>query len=329
MTSIRNTATAIAVLAITLSACSGAATSTPAPATVAPSTTAPVAPSQAASVAPSLAASVPAASIIPLPSGALVFPNKLEICADLPYPPQVFFDANGNPTGSDPEIGAQIASRLGVTSQIVNSVFDTIIAAVTSGKCDLIIGAQNITNARVKQIDFIPYYWAGEAFLVAKGNPDGIKTLNDLCGKAIAVETGSAEIDNLNGTGDYAGQGLSAACVKAGKPAINVLPFSKDSAALLALQAGQVAAHFTDSPVAGYYAEQHPDQFELSGLTIGVALEGIGIPKNNTGLRDAVQAALVSMINDGTYLAILKKYGMEAGAVTVADAMTINKIASR
>jgi polar amino acid transport system substrate-binding protein len=326
MRSLRTAAAAIAVLAITVSACTtAAATPSPAPASVAPPV-ASAAPSTAASVAPSPSASAAAvASIIPVPSGQLVFAGKLVICSDIPYPPQEFFDANANPIGSDIEIGQEIAKRLGVTPVIQNSVFDTIIAAVTAGKCDIIISAQNITSARIKQVDMIPYFQAGQSFVVAAGNPLGIKVQNDLCGKKIAAETGTTEVDYLQGTGGYKGQGLSAACTKAKLPVINVKPFGKDSDALLALQAGQVDAYFADSPVAGYYTVQHPDQFALSGLTLGVALEGISVPQNNTGLRDAVQQALVAMINDGTYLNILKKYGDESGAVTAADAMSLNK----
>ena len=139
----------------------------------------------------------------------------------------------------------------------------------------------------------ITYFQAGQSFLVAKGNPQNIKTQQDLCGKAIAAETGTTEVDYLNGTGDYEGQGLSSEqCTKAGKAKISVKTFEKDSDALLALQGGQVDAYFADSPVAGYYAIQHADAFELSGLTLGVAKEGISVAKDHPELRAAVQRAL-------------------------------------
>jgi polar amino acid transport system substrate-binding protein len=329
MRSLRTAAAALAVLAITVSACStSAATSAPsaAPASVAPaSVAASTAPSTAASTAPSAA---PSSAVIPLPSNAtLAFVGKLVICSDIPYPPQEFFDANAVATGSDIDIGGEIAKRLGLTPVIQNSVFDTIIAAVTGGKCDMIISAQNITADRIKQVDMIPYFQAGQAFVVAAGNPAAINATTDLCGKKVGAETGTTEVDYLQGTGDYKGQGLSAACTKAGKAAINIKSFGKDSDALLALQAGQVDAYFADSPVAGYYTVQHPTQFALSGIApLQPAFEGISIPQSNTGLRDAVQAALVAMINDGTYLTILKKYGDDTGAVTAADAGTLNKL---
>ena len=151
--------------------------------------------------------------------------------------------------------------------------------------------------------------------MVAKGNPQNIHTQQDLCGKAVAAETGTTEVDFLNGTGDYQGQGLSAQCTKAGQPKINVKTFDKDSDALLALRGGQVDAYFGDSPVAAYAVTLNPDAFELSGLTLGVAKEGISVAKDHTDLRAAVQKALSQMVNDGTYLKILQKYGVESGNV--------------
>jgi polar amino acid transport system substrate-binding protein len=247
------------------------------------------------------------------------------ICSDIPYPPQEFFDDSGNPVGSDIEIGQEIAARLGLTPQIENSVFDTIIAAVTSGKCDIIISAQNITADRVKQVDMIPYFQAGQSFVVAKGNPAGIKTQDDLCGKSVAAETGTTEVDYLKGTGDYEGHGLSAACQGKGKAAIDIKEYPKDSDALAALISGNVDAYFADSPVAGYYTVQQPDKFELSGLTLDQAKEGISVPKDKNALRDAVATALKSMMDDGTYDQILQKYGVQDGALKSSDVVPVTK----
>ncbi len=318
----RRSAALIAVVLFALGACTASPSTSPsAAASVAPSNPPSVEPSASASTAVSPSPSV----IANVPKDQLIFADKLVICSDIPYPPQEFFDDQGVAIGSDIEIGQEIAKRLGLTPDIQNSVYDTIIAAVTGGKCDIIISAQNITADRVKQVDMIPFFQAGQAFVVPKGNTKAIKTQDDLCGKAIAAETGTTEVDFLNGTGDYKGQGLSAACQKKGLPAITVKEFAKDSDALLALQSAQADAYFADSPVAGYYTVQHPDQFELSGLELGVALEGISVPKDKTGLRDAVQQALVSMIDDGAYGSILKKYGDESGAVTSDIAKQLNK----
>ena len=311
---------------VVLGACSAGATATPT-ATPAPTGTPTATGTPSGSTAPTATPAASATPIATVPDGQTIFTGKLVICSDIPYPPQEFFDAQGNPIGSDIEIGQTIAQRLGLTPEIQNSVFDTIIAALQGGKCDIIISAQNITSDRVKQVDMIPYFQAGQSFVVAAGNPEGIKVQDDLCGKNIGAETGTTEVDYLNGTGDYKGQGLSAACVAKGKAKITVTSFAKDSDALLALQTNKVDAYFADSPVAGYYTVQHADQFALSGLTLGVALEGISVANDDahSGLRNAVQQALISMINDGTYLQILKKYGDDAGAITADVANQMNK----
>ncbi len=322
MRSLRTAAVAAATLAIVLSACTAAASPSAVPPTAAP-TVAPTA-AASASAAPSVAPSASptaAPSTIPLPSGAaLTVAGGLAICSDIPYPPLEYFDPNAKPIGSDIEIGQEIAKRLGLNAVINNTVFDTIVPALIANKCDIIISDQNITADRVKQVDMIPYFQAGQSFVVAVGNPAGINTTDDLCGKKVGAETGTTEVDYLAKT-------LSPACVTKGKPAITSKSFGKDSDALLALQSGQVDAYFADTPPAAYYTIQHPDQFVLAPIPpLAPAFAGISVLKSNTGLRDAVQQALLSMVSDGTYLAILKKYAVDSGALTAADISTVNKI---
>jgi polar amino acid transport system substrate-binding protein len=320
----------IAAAAIVASACSTAgATATPTltplvtPTPMATPTAAPTpaaTPTPASTPSPTATPTAAPTLVATVPADALVDPGHLTICSDIPYPPQEYFDAQGNPTGSDIDIGTEIAKRLGLKVAVQNTVFDTIIAALQGNKCDIIMSAQNITPDRLKQVDMIPFFQAGQSFVVAKGNPDGIATTTDLCGQAVGVETGTTEADHLNGTGNYkTSGGLSQACTAAGKQAIQVKPYEKDSDALLALQAGKVAAYFTDSPVAGYYVTQHPDEFELvANLTLDPVKEGISVIKGSSGptqLETAVKAALQSMIDDGTYLQILTKYNVQSCAV--------------
>lgn len=303
-----------AVALLVVAACTSGATPSPTSAPTTAPTTAPASTEASPTPVPSPTA------VATVPENQLIFAGKLVICSDIPYPPQEFFDAQGNATGSDIDLGFEIAKRLGLTAQIENSVFDTIIAAVTGGKCDIIISAQNITPDRVKQVDMIPYFMAGQAFMVAKGNPKGINTLDDLCGKSIAAESGTTESFYVLGTDQYKGAGLAKACTEKGKAAPVLKQYTKDSDSVLALQAGQVDVYFGDVPVVANYVSEKPDQFELSAIPpLAGIMEGISVPKDKTGLHDAVKAALVSMIDDGTYLTILKKYGVEGGAIKSSD----------
>ena len=302
-----------------VSACGSSTASPGASGSAGPSgTAAPTAPTAATSPTaptPSALDSAAPTAIANVPSDQLVFPGRLLICSDLSYLPQEYYETNGNPAGSDVEIATEIGRRLGLAAVFVDTVFDSVVAALDAHKCDIIVSAQRITAARKKQVDMITYFQAGQSFLVAKGNPQNIKTQQDLCGKTIAVETGTIELAYLNGTGDYEGQGLSAQCTKAGKARISPKIFEQAEDALVALQGGQADAYFADSPLAAYFVVLHPDALEFSGLTLGVVKEGISVGKDHPDLRAAVQRALSSMVNDGAYLEILQKWGQEAGNV--------------
>ncbi|MDQ2854560.1 MAG: ABC transporter substrate-binding protein [Chloroflexota bacterium] len=266
-------------------------------------------PSQAAaSTAPSQVATVP--------EDQLVLAGNLFVCIDVPYPPQEAFAPDGTIIGSDPDIATEIAKRLGLQAHFVNTVFTVIIPALDGNKCDIIVSAQNINADRLKQVDMIPYFKAGQSFVVAKGNPKHITSQDGLCGNTVAVQNGTTELDFLQGTSDFAGKGLSDACVAGGKAAITIKQFDKDNDALLALQSGTADAYFADSPAAGYAVENHPTQFELSGVTLEVAIEGISVAKNHTTLRDAVKTVLLSMISDGRYGEILTTWGVTDGGLT-------------
>ncbi len=305
-----------------------ATTAPPSPTVAPPTATSTTAPTAVPTVAPPTNTPVPTATATPapvasIPADKLVQKGHLLICTDFPYPPQEYFDDNGNPQGLDVEIGTEIANRLNLKVQFVNSVFDTIIAAVTSGKCDIIISAMNITADRQKQVSMIPYFQAGQSFVALKGNPQNINGWQDLCGKSAAAESGTTEADYLQGVNDYKGKGLTQMCVQKGLKPITVVVTQKDTDALQQLQAGKVAVYSSDSPVAAYYTVQHPDLFQVVGQPLEAIAEGINMPCGQadctkaplTEVGSAVQAALKSMMADGTYTKILTKWNLTSGAV--------------
>jgi polar amino acid transport system substrate-binding protein len=303
-----------AAAALIVGACSSSASPTPAP-TAAPTPTPTAMETAMASEAPTTAA------LPTVPADQLIKAGTLTVCSDTSYPPQESLDANNDAIGSDIDLITALAQKLGLSVDVKTTNFDTIIPALTGGTCDIIVSAQTITTERQAQVDMIPYFAAGQSFVVLKGNPENIKTQDDLCGKTIAAQSGTIEADHITGGGSGYDQttGLSPLCVAAGKPAITLKTYTKDTDALQALQSGIVVAHFTDEPVAGYEVAQSNGAFELSPLTLERGVEGISVTKNHTALRDAIKATLLAMIADGSYMQILTKWGVESGAVTAAD----------
>lgn len=262
------------------------------------------------------------ATATPAAADQLIKAGTLTVCSDTSYPPQESLDSSNNAVGSDIDLAREIAKRLGWTLEVKSTVFDSIIPALQGGSCDVIISAQTITAEREAAVDMVPYFAAGQSFVVAKGNPDNIQSIDDLCGKAVAAEKGTIEADHIAGTGSGydSTNSLDANCKTKGKQDITLQVFDADTAALAALSAGTVVAHFTDEPVAGYEVVNGAGKFELVGaMTLERGAEGISVPKNKTALRDAIKTTLLAMISDGTYTTILTKWGVQSGAITAAD----------
>jgi polar amino acid transport system substrate-binding protein len=301
---------AVALLA---GACSGSSTATTAP-TAAPTTAPTAAASAAPSSAPSAAASA-AASTAPS-AAAVVAParikaaGKVVFCSDISYAPEEFYAADGTTAqGSDIDIANQIGKYWGVSVEIDNTSFDSIILALTSSKCDLIISGMNDTPDRAKQVDFVDYLKVGQGLLVPAGNPKGIHTLEDLSGKSVAVQKGTTNYDALVAENKT----LQAA----GKAQIDIQVFTQDTNAFQQLALGRVDAYSTDSPVVAYYNSlpANAGKFEIGGTPIAPAPIGIAMRKDDTGMKAAVQAAVDQMYADGSLKAILAKWGMTDAVV--------------
>ena len=177
--------------------------------------------------------------------------GKIVWCSDITYPPEEYYDGT-TPKGSDIDTGNEIAKRLGVSAEFVNTGFDGIIPALVGKKCDAIISGMNDTEERAKQVDFVDYMSVGQSFMVQKGNPAGINTLDDVAGKTVSVEVGTSNADFLTAKSDE--------FTKAGKKAINIQVFPKDTDAANALRTGKVDAYFGDAPVVAYYVKTARDR---------------------------------------------------------------------
>ncbi|MDQ6793969.1 MAG: transporter substrate-binding domain-containing protein [Chloroflexota bacterium] len=257
---------------------------------------------------PSAVAS-PSPSASPAASGLaaeLVTAGRFTYCVNLRPGPMSFRDDSGKPAGVDIEIAQEIARRLGLTPGIKEMPFAALIDAVAGGQCDISISAQHITSTRLQRIDMLPYAQGTQHVVVRAGNPAGIVVLTDLCGKVLAVQTGSTHVDLVLGQGDHAGAGIDRDCASAGKPKVDLRTFDDDAAAVAALAAGTADAYIGSD----FVAIDRPKEFQLA-TALPPVRNGIGLPKDHPALRAAVDGALQAMIGDRTYLVILKRWGVE------------------
>jgi polar amino acid transport system substrate-binding protein len=247
----------------------------------------------------------PLASLLPQ---AIKDKGTLVVGSDVAYAPVEYFDTDGKSIiGIDPDLGKALGDKLGITLKFQNGTFDGLITELTKSKrIDLIMSAMSDTKKRQASIDFVDYFTAGTSILVKKGNPEHIQSLDDFCGKTIAIQRGTTQDDVAE-----------AQAKKCGSNKLTILKFDRDTEALLKVKSGGAVADMNDFPVAAYTAQQD-SSFEVVGEQIEAGPYGIGVRKQDSQLRDALKAALQALIDEGTYKQILDKWKVAQGAVTTA-----------
>jgi polar amino acid transport system substrate-binding protein len=237
--------------------------------------------------------------------------GKILVGQDQSYPPNEFVDESGKVAGFDVDLGNAIGQKLGLQMVFQNAAFDGIITGLAANKYELAMSSFSINADRLQTVDMISYYKAGTSLGVLKGNPDKL-TVDNLCGKNIAVQKGTTQVQDL--------QTRSGTCTAAGKPAITLTQFQAQTDVNLALTAKRVQGELADSPVVDYAVQQTNGQLEVVGEPYDSAPYGIVVKKNSGDYGKAVQGAVQALIDDGTYKKILDKWGLSpAGAVTKSE----------
>lgn len=237
--------------------------------------------------------------------------GKIVVGQDQSYAPNEFVDSSGKIVGFDVDLGNAVAQKLGLTAEFQNAAFSGILAGVGSGQYELAMSSFTINAERMQTVDMVSYYSAGTSMAVPKGNPDKL-TLDDLCGKNIAVQQGTVQVDDLTAK--------SGECTKAGKPAINMQQFQAQTDVNLQVQTKRSQAMLADSPVIDYAVKQTDGAVEVVGEPYDSAPYGIALKKDQGTYSQAVQGAVQAIIDDGTYAKIMAKWGLNtAGAVKKAE----------
>jgi polar amino acid transport system substrate-binding protein len=283
-------APALAVLA--LAGCGSSSSST---STSTPSTSSVATPSANAEIA----AQVPA---------AIKSKGTLTVATEAQYAPNEFVAPDGHTIiGMDPDLMTALAAVMGLKAAFVNSNFETIIPGLAAGRYDAGASSFTDTKERQKTVDFVTYFSAGISFYAKSTANPGVAKISDLCGKTVAVEKGTVELEEATKQSSH--------CTKEGKKSVNVLSFPGQNPVNLALASGRAELGMVDSPVAAYQIKQSSGQLKLIGESYGFAPYGIALPKK-AGLATPMLAALKMLMANGTYTKILAKWGIQSGAIS-------------
>jgi polar amino acid transport system substrate-binding protein len=230
--------------------------------------------------------------------------GTLTIGSDIPFPPFEFREG-GELTGFDVELVEEIASRLELDTNWIQTPFDTIFTQLAAGRFDLVASATTITEERQQQVNFtVPYYRAQQALTVNSQETPEIQSVDDLGdGHSVAVQGGT--------TGEeWARENLEPQGVE-----VRSFPDAPDT--YIALEAGNVTGVIFDEPSAVEEAQRRPALEVVQVIETGEDY-GFAVDPQNEALLEAVDRVLQEMIDDGTYQGIYDTWFPDAPAGSVA-----------
>lgn len=217
----------------------------------------------------------------------------LTMATNASFPPYEYYDGT-QIVGIDAEIAKAIADDLGMQLEIVDIEFDSIIAGVQTGKYDMGMAGMTVNEERLQSVDFSTSYAKGIQAIIVPEN-SAITSFDDIAAGEYKVGV------QLSTTGDiYASKDLA-------ETKSEVVQFQTGNDAVAALVAGKIDAVIIDNEPAKSYVAANTG---LKVLATEYVEEDYAIcfAKNNTELRDKVNASLEKLIADGSVKAIVDKY---------------------
>ncbi|WP_027341609.1 transporter substrate-binding domain-containing protein [Hamadaea tsunoensis] len=242
--------------------------------------------------------------------------GSITVATNAPYEPFIAFLNEGDQSkfkGLDYDLVQAASARLGLTAQWSQQPFDGLVPGLQAGKYDVIVGGITDKKARQAVATFVDYSASGTGFLVPKGNPDAVADVSGLCGKNVGVQKASNQAQHL---ADYS----KASC--AGKP-ITIKEYPENPQAVQAMLAGTVQVVAATKVNLVDTQAQLADKVELVADAANpngwqASPNAFGFLKSRADLAGAYQAAVQSLIDDGTYGRILAQWKQQPIGLTKA-----------
>lgn len=223
---------------------------------------------------------------------------------DANFPPYGYQDENGEYVGFDIDLAKEVCARNGWEVVLQPIDWDSKDMELESGTIDCIWNGFTMSEERLDQYAWsTPYVDNSQVFVVAKDA--GIASQADLAGKIVAVQTDSSALEAL--------ESEDCADLKASFAELVVVP--DYNTAFMNLEAGAVEAVAMDIGVANYQIAERGDGYVILDDELVSEQYGVGFEKNNTALRDAVQATLDEMAADGKFMEIAEQWGLTDAAI--------------
>lgn len=234
-------------------------------------------------------------------SGTLAVANTLD------YAPFEYLDADGKQTGIIIELAGEVAKLVDAKLDVQRTPFPSMIPGLAAGRFKIAWETFSATPERLKQVDFVMFLKAGLAVSTSPDKKASFSGDTPLCGKRIGVSAGSAS--------DFLVDKLGKECTDKGQAAIEKSVFNSSTDIVQAVLSDRVDARMDDATASSYFEVTSKGQLVVLPTLYEVAPLGMAIAKDDKETADMMVGALAELFKNGTYKAILDKYGMGAYAI--------------
>lgn len=223
--------------------------------------------------------------------------GKLKVAMEVGYPPFEYYAADGvTPIGFDAELGKEVAKRMGLEVEFIDTAWDGILAGLDIDRYDCIMSAMTITDDRKKNYDFTqPYIGNGQALILTKDSKHNIKDIKDVAGLKVGYQAET--------TSDFYIEKASKALGFTFEPC----EYDKVMNAYDDLKFGRIDVVISDSLVAVDYLGKENSPFVQVWAAEPDEYFGVCMKKGNTKLQEKINSIITDMKNDGTLKSIYMK----------------------
>ncbi len=214
---------------------------------------------------------------------------------DAEFPPYGYMDENGNYTGFDLELAAEVCTRNGWEFVAQPIDWDAKDMELSSGSIDCIWNGFTMQGREDAYTWSVPYVDNSQVFVVPADA--GISTQADLAGKVVGVQKDSSALAALET--DAAALAITFA---------DLQRYGDYNLAFMDLEQGAIDALAIDIGVANYQISSRGDAFVILEEKLASEQYGIGFKLGNDELKNQVEATLLEMAEDGTFMEIAEKY---------------------
>lgn len=223
--------------------------------------------------------------------------------------PIKFIDSSGEFAGLNPDLLRSAARVLGTEVIFEEGTFDAMVPGLEAKRFDAIASVADFVE-RQTHIDFIDYLKNGTAVIASADLEQDELTTEQFCGLSIGYARGTSQQGSL--------EAIVKECEAAGKPALQINGYGDTGAGILSVKSGAADAFWGDLPQMAYNVKKDPEAFKIV-YKEQKSILGIGIHKENPELRDALQAALLELVENGTYDQLLEKWGLQDAGLPEMD----------